>query len=201
MPETRSPTPKCNAVCAGAKFPTQKSLSVTFHSQMTPPPPEPWQSCYQELAPRLLLYARQWTATAADAEDVVQTAFVRFWRREPDAPREHYPLLYAAVRTAALDLGRTNSRRALREDAASSAETSWFDPKLEAAETAEQVERALKLLPAEQREAVVLRIWGELTFQEIADTTGTSINTAAARYRYGLDTLRRTLHPLQHALA
>ncbi|HYR59119.1 MAG TPA: sigma factor, partial [Chthoniobacteraceae bacterium] len=65
---------------------------------------EPWRKCYRELAPKLLLFARQWVASAADAEDVVQTAFVKFWRRQPGAQPEHYPLLYSAVRTTALDL-------------------------------------------------------------------------------------------------
>jgi DNA-directed RNA polymerase specialized sigma24 family protein len=53
----------------------------------------------------------------ADAEDVVQAAFVRFWKKHPAAEREHYPLLYAAVRTIALDTLRGNDRRIRRENA------------------------------------------------------------------------------------
>ena len=75
-----------------------------------------WQSCFRELAPKLLLYARQWLPTVADAEDVVQTAFVRFWKKHPGATRENYPLLYTAVRTASLDLLRGEERRARREN-------------------------------------------------------------------------------------
>src|SRR3712207_4188050 len=80
-----------------------------------PQPHEAWRECYRQLAPKLLLFARQWVPCAADAEDVVQAAFVRFWRKQPDAQPEHYPLLYAAVRTVALDLLRSNDRRGRRE--------------------------------------------------------------------------------------
>jgi RNA polymerase sigma-70 factor, ECF subfamily len=74
---------------------------------------EDWKVCFSELAPGLLLFARQWVRSMADAEDVVQEAFVRFWRR--DLSIRNRALLYAAVRSAALDLIRRDSRRARRE--------------------------------------------------------------------------------------
>jgi RNA polymerase sigma-70 factor (ECF subfamily) len=156
---------------------------------------EPWRACFRELAPRLLLYVRQWAPCPADAEDVVQAAFVRFWKKQPDAQPQHYPLLYAAVRTAALDLLRTNERRGRRE-LAFGAETPGADEPLFAAgldqqEDAHTLQEALQKLSAEQREAVVLRIWGGLTFAQMAETVGESINTVAARYRYALEGLRR----------
>lgn len=162
--------------------------------------PEPWKVCYQQLAPKLLLFARQWASSQADAEDVVQTAFVRFWRKNSDAQPEHYPLLYAAVRTAALDLRRTDGRRALRENEYQSSEfdAAFFDPSLEQREDAEAVEKALQQLVPEQREVVVLRVWGELTFAQIATTLDQSINTVASRYRYGLEALRKALSSHLH---
>ena len=170
---------------------------------MTPhPTDEPWTLCYRQLAPKLLLYARQWLASAADAEDAVQTAFVKFWRRQPDARPEHWPLLYAAVRSTALDFLRSADRRArreahpevpvLREDAP------VFDQSAEQREDAVLVEAALLKLPIEQREVLVLRIWGGLTFSEIAVALGASINTVAARHRYALEALRKQLKPCAH---
>ena len=154
-----------------------------------------WRACYAELAPRLLLFARQWVPCAAEAEDVVQTAFVRFWKKQPEAKAEHFPLLYAAVRSAALDALRSHERRARREaffggDGAEP-DGAFFDPTPEQREDAERIQAALEKLPAEQREVVVLRVWGELTFAQIGTALGVSINTAAARYRYGLEALRR----------
>ena len=53
--------------------------------------------------------------------------------------------------------------------------------------------RCLAALPADQREAIVLKIWHEYTFEEIGKLLGLSPNTAAGRYRYGLQKLRACL--------
>lgn len=158
-----------------------------------------WQQCFKDLAPRLLLFARQWTTSAADAEDVVQMAFVRWWQRNPGGDREHVPLLYAAVKTIALDLRKGDKRRAAREAASelsvSEVETPYFDPPVEERENAKLLERAVLELPPEQREVVTLRIWGGLTYAEIAKATGETTNTVASRYRYALNNLHRVLEP------
>ena len=160
---------------------------------------QPWRTCYAQLAPKLLLFARQWVASLADAEDVVQTAFVKFWRHRPDAEPEHYPLLYSTVRTCALDLIRTDSRRGRREQViATDPEEPFFDATIVHRENADLISLALNQLPEPQREVLVLRIWGELTFSEIAATLGDSINTVASRYRYAIDALRRILKPHEY---
>ena len=69
--------------------------------------------------------------------------------------------------------------------------------------------RCLEKLPPEQREVIVLKIWHEHTFEEIGDLLGISPNTAAGRYRYGLEKLRACLkeenyerdEPLRDAVA
>jgi RNA polymerase sigma-70 factor, ECF subfamily len=53
--------------------------------------------------------------------------------------------------------------------------------------------RALAALPADQREVLVLHVWGELTFSEVGKLLGVSSNTVASRYRYGLTKLRELL--------
>ena len=163
---------------------------------------EPWRICYRQLAPKLLLCARQWVISPADAEDVVQNAFIKFWKRQPDARPEHYPLLFTTLRTTALDLRRSQERRTRRESDPSAQllteDASFFDSTIEQREDAAQIEAALKKLPSEQREVLVLRIWGELTLAQIAETLGVSINTVASRHRYGLEALRKTLKPCIH---
>jgi RNA polymerase sigma-70 factor (ECF subfamily) len=158
-----------------------------------------WQRCFQELAPKLLLYARQWTTTAADAEDVVQMAFVRWWQKNPGGDRAHVPLLYAAVRSISLDVRKSDVRRAKRELASEyslpEGDAPYFDPAVEDRESRALLERAVLDLPPEQREVVTLRIWGGLTYAEIAKTTGETTNTVASRYRYALTNLHRVLAP------
>ncbi len=162
-------------------------------------PSNDWQTCFNELAPKLVLYARQLVDKVSDAEDVVQMAFVRWWQRNPGGDRAHVPLLYAAVRTISLDLRRSDTRRANRElksdVAILSEDAPHFDPALEDRETTALLEKAVRELPPEQREVVALRIWGGLTFAEIATSTGETINTAAGRYRYALNNLHRALAP------
>jgi RNA polymerase sigma-70 factor, ECF subfamily len=163
---------------------------------------EPWRICYRQLAPKLLLCARQWVASPADAEDVVQAAFVKFWKRQPDAKPEHYPLLFATLRTTALDLRRSQERRTRRESDSSMEhlrdDAPFFDSTIEQREDAALIEAALKKLPSEQREVLVLKIWGELTFAQIAETLRVSANTVASRHRYGLEALRKTLKSCVH---
>jgi RNA polymerase sigma-70 factor, ECF subfamily len=163
-----------------------------------------WKQCFDQVSPNLVLYARQITPSAADAEDVVQMAFVRWWRRFPEGDAENIPLLYAAVRTIALDQRRSDTRRARRESASEIAlphqDTPVFDPPPESKEAAAIVTAALAVLPEEQREVVTLKLWSGLTFQEIATATGASINTVAGRYRYALNALQKQLAPLKDDL-
>lgn len=163
-----------------------------------------WKCTFDQLAPQLVLYARQLVQTKADAEDVVQMAFVRWWRRFPEGDPQHIPLLYAAVRTIALDQRRSDNRRVSREaksDIAIAGENApSFDPRPEQRETAEIIENALQDLSKEQREVVTLHLWGGLTFKEIAAISGESINTIAGRYRYALNNLQKKLAPVRDEL-
>ncbi len=54
----------------------------------------------------------------------------------------------------------------------------------------------MTVLPAEQRAVLHLKLWEELTFEQIAETLELSPNTAASRYRYGIDKLRDALRPV-----
>lgn len=153
---------------------------------------EDWKVCFSELGPGLLLFARQWVQSVSDAEDVVQEAFVRFWRRNHSPANRG--LLYAMVRTIALDLIRKDSRRARREAALVSDSDQSVVPQFQIENESQQaLALALGQLPKDQREVLVMKIWNDLTFAEIGEALGISQNTAASRYRYALATLRKIL--------
>ncbi len=152
-----------------------------------------WAVWLNRHGPALVLLARQWVASHADAEDIVQEAFVRFWRSRERA-RDSAAYLFACVKSCAQDWLRGKQRRERRETAAAGAEVEpAFAGALEQAERRASVESALRDLPDEQREVLVMKIWGELTFPQIGEALGMSANTAASRYRYALDKLREQL--------
>ncbi len=156
-----------------------------------------WRSLFDRHAAGLILLARQWCRSHADAEDVVQEIFVDRWRKaaEADDPAAY---LYACVRFAAMDQRRAQGRRLARErSVAQEKETNeretCFQSSLIDQERTAMIEAQLMQLPAEQREVVVLKIWGRLTFAQIARVAQASPNTIASRYRYAIQTLRQTM--------
>ena len=152
-----------------------------------------WRQWLDEHARRLLLFARQQSRSPSDAEDLLQDALVEAWGRIGRSEPPPLPLVFATIRRRAIDRARSEDRRRLREEAARPDVDAWFDPDAVDAETARMLEQAVKTLPAEQAEVVTLKIWGGLTFAEIAGVVGCPPNTAASRYRYGLETLRESL--------
>jgi RNA polymerase sigma-70 factor (ECF subfamily) len=64
---------------------------------------------------------------------------------------------------------------------------------IEKREVHTSVRKLVEGLPYEQREVIVLRIYADLSFKEISDLTGVSINTALGRMRYGLINLRKLI--------
>jgi RNA polymerase sigma-70 factor (ECF subfamily) len=69
----------------------------------------------------------------------------------------------------------------------------WFVPQPDALLDAQSAERALRRLNAEQREVVVLRIWGDLAFAEIAEIMQLGVSTVHDRYKAALGELRSAL--------
>lgn len=151
-----------------------------------------WDQWLAQFTPRLLLFARQQTRCEADAHELVQDAVVEAWRQQPDGEPPASGLVFGLIRHRAVDLARRNHRRSNRETASQeSAPPDWFAPEIEDRERARLLQDALNQLPEIQRSVVTLKIWGGLTFVEIADALEIPANTAASRYRYALEELRK----------
>jgi RNA polymerase sigma-70 factor (ECF subfamily) len=69
----------------------------------------------------------------------------------------------------------------------------WFEKSPGETEAERAAMNCLAELPVEQREAIVLKIWHRFTFEEIGGLLGISPNTAAGRYRYGLQKIKNGL--------
>lgn len=151
---------------------------------------------YDITGPRLLRYAEALTKNRADAEDVLQTALVRIARKPEQFAHSERPWAYLVrvIRNESLKLvGRRRTKFSLP-----ALLTAWRSSEcpVEQAESRERIQDAVRKLPPEQAEVVVLKIWEDFTFAEIADLIGESPNTAASRYRYAMEKLSRSLHSL-----
>lgn len=178
-------------------------LSVVSEAQ---PAPSAWREWLEVNGPKMLLFARQQTRSLEDAKDIFQDALVKLVEKVRSGEfvggeEAWQPYLYTAIRRLAIDLSRRDDRRKRREDnVTADAETEqyeafhpWFESESSDDETRAQLERSLKELPEKFAEVITMKIWGERTFAEIGETLGISQNTAASRYRYGLEALKRSL--------
>jgi len=139
----------------------------------------------------LVLYARQWL-DAEWAEDVVQEVFMRLLQQDLEV--EHVKgWLYRAVRNLAFNRIRSIGRRRRREDEVATGTPGWFAPDAGAGIDARQAEAALRALPADEREIVTLRIWGGLTFEQMASVLGLSAATVLRKHREALKRIRTQL--------
>ena len=151
-----------------------------------------WKSWFARHGAKLLLFARQQARNPHDAEDLVQEAFVRIWRLYGHTGEVAPGLVYRAVRRLAIDWARSLDRGKIREQkvVAEFPLFESFKSPIEQNERQKAILAAVDRLPPEQKEVLTLKIWGELTFDEIGRTLDLSLNTVASRYRYALQKLK-----------
>lgn len=158
------------------------------------------EQLYDQYGQALFAFALNLTRDESDARDVIQELFRRLTvQSHPlEGVRQERAYLLRLVHNLTVDFirrraARTRSTAALREEM-----VEVFAPSDTPDEQAfrSELAQALGELPHEQRVVVHLKLWEEFTFEDIAKTLGISPNTAASRYRYGLDKLRARLRPL-----
>ncbi len=161
-----------------------------------------WKEWLAAHGPRLLLFARGWSPSREDAEDLVQEAVVRLWNlhQEKGGGVPDLPLAFSTIRFCGLNLHRSESRRRKREESIiylNDFQDVWLDPALEDDEEALMLREAVQALSPKLREVITLKIWGGLTFAGISEALAISQNTAASRYRYALEQLAHDLRRMK----
>jgi len=144
---------------------------------------------YQECKRELFLFARTLAnGNSADAEDLLQESLLRVWeaRRYLAGVRDVRAYLFTTLRNVFLNSVRRESREARRRAEHPNMPGLIIQGPPDDPVAPEELNKALKSLPEEQKQVVVLKIWGELTFAEIASVLDVPEKTAASRYRYGL---------------
>jgi RNA polymerase sigma-70 factor (ECF subfamily) len=146
------------------------------------------EALYEAKAAELVLYGRALGLTHGEAEDVLQETFLVLLKL-PQRPLEPEHYCVRSFRNRALKHRRTLWRRLTREVES----LRWFEKSPGETEAERAAMNCLAELPVEQREAIVLKIWHRFTFEEIGGLLGISPNTAAGRYRYGLQKIKHRL--------
>jgi RNA polymerase sigma-70 factor (ECF subfamily) len=144
---------------------------------------------YRQHGAALLLFAAAISGDRGRAQDAVHQVFLKAIENGSLRPAiNKKAFLFACVRNSVLnDTKRQDRNMPLDIDSA------WFSPPDRDYAGEQNLRRALGDLPDDQREIIVLHVWGELTFLEIGDLLGVSSNTAASRYRYALVKLRDSM--------
>lgn len=162
--------------------------------------PDKLEQLYDAHAAALHAFLLNFTRHEADARDLLQEIFTRLAQRPgllADA-RDDRGFLLRLAHNLAIDSFRRRDARERRHEAAADDEPRLFacTPDPDEAEFRRHLSGALGELPPEQRAVVHLKLWEGLTFEAIAETLDLPLNTAASRYRYGMDKLRARLRPL-----
>lgn len=148
---------------------------------------------YDAKSAKLILYGRALGLSHGEAEDVLQETFMSLMQMEsaPTKP-EHYCM--RSFRNQALNYRRSLWRRLSREWESAR----WFEKGEDETPAEREAMRCLAGLPQEQRETIVLKLWHKYTFEEIGGLMDISANTAAGRYRYGLQKIKSKLEGLNY---
>jgi RNA polymerase sigma-70 factor (ECF subfamily) len=136
----------------------------------------------------------------------LQNALVKLARKVEEGTfvgdqRAWLAFIYTQIRREAIDLGRKDDRRRKREELVvedkktlgSDIDLPYFENNENMDETRRILEVGLKGLPKKFSEVIHMKLWGERTFAEIGEALDISLNTAASRYRYGIEALRKQL--------
>jgi RNA polymerase sigma-70 factor, ECF subfamily len=157
------------------------------------------RALYDACSGRVMAIALHLLRDRAEAEDVVQEAFLELWRRAPAydparGSREAWAVTIARSRALDRLRARGSARRAAERAAADPAVPPA--PPVELAEARQlrtRVQGALEALPAPQREAVELAYFGGLSETEIAARVGEPLGTIKTRLRLAMEKLAAQL--------
>ena len=155
---------------------------------------------YDKHAQAVFAYLLNFTRQEADTRDLLQELFIKLAQRPEllEGVRDERAFLLRLGHNLAISLFRRRGTREKNYEQLAGETLAVFAPAASPDEGAfrESLGAALGEIPADQRAVVHLKLWEGLTFDQIAELLGIPLNTAASRYRYGLDKLRDRLRPL-----
>jgi RNA polymerase sigma-70 factor (ECF subfamily) len=156
------------------------------------------QRIYEKYIVYLVTLATALLNDVSTAEDIVHDVFVSFAQSAERFRLEGSLKAYLAICVVnrVRDRIRTRQRRPAPLDDANSIRSTARGPELSAvcSEELQQLSYAITQLPYEQKEIIMLHVYGGLMFKHIAKLQQVSINTVQSRYRYALEKLQSLLN-------
>jgi RNA polymerase sigma-70 factor (ECF subfamily) len=168
---------------------TETQLTMESFAQ---DPEKGFELIYKNYSGPIFRYLRNsFRLSREEAEDVLQNVFMP-WVQSPEkfaTITNPCSYLFASARNAAIKLNGKAKEQTFVEEAGDKSETS-HDSSIEANIL---ILEALEKLPNEQKEAVILKVWIHMTFDEIAELQKCTLQTAASRYRYAIAKLKELI--------
>ena len=149
------------------------------------------RTLYERHGPALLAYASSLLHDRSASEDVLHQVFMKLLQKDVAINGQPLYYLYRAVRNTALNYRRLHVR-----ECELPTNGHWLQSPPGMEEMGLTLQSALAELPDEQRDIMILHVWGQLTFEEAAAALDISPSTAASRYRYALAKLKERFQPL-----
>lgn len=186
MSESRRPCPDPNDDAA------------TSGETDNPPARKALREQFEEVESGLRAFLRSRLRQESDIDDCLQVVFVKWVESaEQVAPAARRAWLFRVAMNEAARMWRSeaSTHRMLQQRGSDQGTVESLEPIDRAIlrETTEQVEQALRQLPADWQEVVRMRIHQNLTFQQIADQLKIPLGTALTRMRRATERLRREL--------
>lgn len=165
-----------------------------------------WDAWLDAHCARLLLYARSQTRSESDAEDLLQIALIRLVRAVESGEFRKTQEQWAAyvlscIRHDAIDLQRRRNAGQRTERVAATQQPQveeckpWLTCQDDAVTARDEVERLLRNMREDYAELIILHVWQELPFREIAEMLALPLQTVVSRYRSAMKFLRQHLNP------
>ena len=157
-----------------------------------------FNSIVKQYSERLYWHLRRLVNSHDDAKDLMQEVFLKIWNALPSFRGEAqvYTWVWRIATNEALNFLRKQQVRAALHFTSVDAETDRrieSDPYFNGTAAQRELAKAVARLPQKQRQVFVMRWWDELSYEEIAAITGTSVGALKASYHIAREKIQESV--------
>ena len=152
----------------------------------------------KQYSERLYWHVRRMVGSHEDADDLLQEIFLKIWTALPSFRGEAqlYTWVWRIATNETLNFLRKEKVRALLRFSSAdelAAQRVAADPYFNGTDAEREMAKAVARLPEKQRQVFIMRWWDELSYEEIAAITGTSVGALKASYHIAQEKIKLNL--------